>query len=418
MTSRPSRSSSVRRSWDSICAASRAAEAFPELQALSGWLAKGYAGRMTYLNRTAKKRADVRHWLPSARSVICVGVRLPHRPAAVGRTRRPRRALIARYAWGDDYHDVLRRRGSTRCWPGCARPPRAVRRPHRRGRRARCRSGCTRRTPASGGLARTPASSIPTLGSWFVLGEIATSLALEPDEPVLDQCGTCQLCLDACPTQAIVEPLRGRCAAVPVVPDASRSRRTFPKTQRPDLGAHVFGCDICQDVCPYNAGVPHERRPGVAAAPGLDQPRARRPVARGRRGARRRRSTGRRCGAVASRACGATSPWRWATAGAARMPSGAGGPAARCPSASEPDRAPSTVAWARRAGGGRKPGRSRARSSFCPDAAQPASLHTSGHSHGREACVTCAQVHLQGDRAPAYHAHYLRPRAICHPLAL
>jgi epoxyqueuosine reductase len=111
----------------------------------------------------------------------------------------------------------------------------------------------------------------PEIGSWLVLGEIATSLDLEPDGPVFDQCGTCRLCLDACPTQAIVEPCvvdARRCLSYLTI----EIRKSIPEGQRPDLGAHVFGCDICQDVCPYNSNVAPSTDPAWRPRSGLDRP--------------------------------------------------------------------------------------------------------------------------------------------------
>jgi epoxyqueuosine reductase len=247
-----------------------AAEAWPELDRLSGWLAKGYAGRMTYLNRTAKKRADARQWLPSARSVICVGCAYhTDRPLSV-ELHDPSEARIARYAWGRDYHDVVQDRlDALLSW---MRKAAGVPFDAKTGvddapvqeRVYAARAGL-------GWIGKHTCLITPTLGSWVVLGEIATSLVLEPDSAVLDRCGTCELCLDACPTRAIVEPGvvdARRCLSYLTI----EIRKDIPESQRPDLGSHVFGCDICQDVCPFNAGVPHSADPAWQPKPGLDRP--------------------------------------------------------------------------------------------------------------------------------------------------
>jgi epoxyqueuosine reductase len=247
-----------------------AAEAWPELDRLPGWLEKGYAGRMTYLNRTATKRADARHWLPSARSVICVACTYhTDRPLSV-ELRDPAEARIARYAWGRDYHDVVQDRlDALLVWMREAA-----------GAPFEARAGVDdvpvqERVYAAraglGWIGKHTCLITPSLGSWVVLGEIATSLVLEPDSPVFDQCGTCRLCLDACPTQAIVEPGvidARRCLSYLTI----EIRKDIPESQRPDLGSHVFGCDICQDVCPFNAGVPHSTDTAWQPKPGLDRP--------------------------------------------------------------------------------------------------------------------------------------------------
>jgi len=244
---------------------------FPELTALPGWLRRGFAGRMTYLNRTAKTRADVRRWLPSARSVICVAcVYHTNRPLSV-ESRDPGEALIARYAWGDDYHDVLHRRlEALLTWmrEAAGEPFDAqigVDDAPVQERVYAAQAGI-------GWIGKNTCVINPAVGSWFVLGEIATSLALEPDEPALDQCGTCRLCLDACPTGAIVEPYvvdATRCIAYLTI----EIRKSIPEAQRPDLGAHVFGCDICQDVCPWNATAVPSADPAWQPRAGLDRPR-------------------------------------------------------------------------------------------------------------------------------------------------
>ncbi|MCK7521279.1 MAG: DUF1730 domain-containing protein [Ignavibacteriales bacterium] len=168
----------------------------------------------------------------------------------------PARARIARYAWGDDYHGVMGRR------LGDTGPVDA-----RRGRRpdstragawttGPCRRRCTPRGPASGGSARTPASSTPRSGPGSCSACWPATVDLEPDEAAVDRCGTCRLCLDACPTGAFVEPYvldARRCLSLP--DDRDRGRHPGRRSE-PALGAHIFGCDICQDVCPYNAVAP------------------------------------------------------------------------------------------------------------------------------------------------------------------
>ena len=247
-----------------------AAAAHPELSALTAWLDRGCGGRMTYLNRSARVRADVRHWLPSARTVICVACAYhTDRPLSV-EVNDPGQAVIARYAWGDDYHDVIEARlDALLAWmrdqhdePFTARA--GVDDVPVQERAYAARAGL-------GWIGKNTCLIDPDAGSWMVLGEIVTSLDLEPDGPVLDRCGTCQLCLEACPTGAIVAPHvldARRCLSYLTI----EIRKAIPDDQRADLGSHVFGCDICQDVCPWNASAPKTRDPHWQPRRGLDAP--------------------------------------------------------------------------------------------------------------------------------------------------
>ena len=239
-----------------LCGVARA-EAIAELSQLPEWLARGYGGRMTYLNRTARVRADIRRWLPSARSVVAVATLYqtarPHHVEMAD----PGRARIARYAWGDDYHDQLGRRlDALADWM-----------------RDRAGAGFEARWCVDDGpvqekvwAARTGLGWIgkntcvisPGLGSWILLGVLVCNVELAPDAPAFDQCGTCRQCLDACPTGALVEPYvldARRCLSYLTI----EIRGSIPEAQRRDLGSHIFGCDICQDVCPHNASAPVAR---------------------------------------------------------------------------------------------------------------------------------------------------------------
>ena len=189
-----------------------------ELARLPHWLARGYGGRMTYLNRTARVRADVRRWLPSARSVAVVAnlynTDHPHHVEMAD----PSRARIARYAWGDDYHDVMGRRlGELAAWMRDAAGP---------GFDARW---CVDDGPVQekvyawragiGWIGKNTCVINPGIGSWILLGALVSNVDLEPDEAAVDRCGTCRLCVEACPTGAMRRTLRARCAPVPLVPD-------------------------------------------------------------------------------------------------------------------------------------------------------------------------------------------------------
>ena len=247
------------------------AGAFPELSFLRDWLDRGYAGDMAYLARTAAARADVRRVLPGARSVIVTGtVYNTDRPYSTERTDREA-ALIARYAWGDDYHDVLKARlEALVAWmrEASAEPFEA---------RAYVDTGPVQERVYAqyaglGWIGKNTCLINPALGSWLFLSEVICTLPLETDAPALDGCGSCTLCLEACPTGAF---------AAPHVLDATRclsyltieTRGAIPEAYREAVGNHVYGCDVCQDVCPYNQQAVRSADRAWQPRAGLDLPR-------------------------------------------------------------------------------------------------------------------------------------------------
>jgi epoxyqueuosine reductase len=207
-----------------------------------------YAGEMGYLTSQVARRSDLRAALPWARSVVCLGLQYDT-PAPYSTETGAERGWIARYAWGDDYHDVMAAlldRLAARLLEAIG-PLRA--RPY-----ADTGPVVERAYAAAAGLGAWGKNACllhPEHGSWFFLGEIVTDLALPADEPRPDLCGSCTACLDACPTGALPEPY---------VVDATRCisyltielKGALPEEQRAGVGRHVFGCDICQDVCPWN----------------------------------------------------------------------------------------------------------------------------------------------------------------------
>ncbi len=247
------------------------AEAFPELRFLDEWLDRGYAGEMRYLARTARRRSDVRQVVPSARSVISLGTLYnTDRPYST-EVDDPDAAAISRYAWGGDYHDVVGRRTEALLERMHAAAPEPF--------AARCyvdtgpvQERVYAQHAGLGWIGKNTCLINPEQGSWFFLSEIITSLPLEPDAPQLDRCGTCTLCIEACPTDAIREPWvldATRCLSYLTI----EIRGAIPEEQRPDVGTHVYGCDICQDVCPYNAAPARSDDPAWQPVPDLDQPR-------------------------------------------------------------------------------------------------------------------------------------------------
>jgi epoxyqueuosine reductase len=241
------------------------AEDLPELGFLSRWLDGGYDGEMAYLRRTAGQRADVRRILPSARSVIVTGTL--YNTAAPYSTEEadPRRAQISRYAWGDDYHDVIGARlDALLAWMRAesAQPFEA---------RAYVDTGPVQERVYAqhaglGWVGKNTCVINPTIGSWIFLAEIVCSLTLDPDEPSLDQCGTCTLCLEACPTGAFEAPGvldSARCISYLTI----EQRGPIPEAFAVAIGSHVYGCDICQEVCPWNQTAPVSADPAWQARP-------------------------------------------------------------------------------------------------------------------------------------------------------
>ncbi len=245
------------------------ADAPPDLGFLSAWVARGHAGEMGYLTRQVERRSDLRRAFPWARSLVCVGLQYDTPHAYSGDA--PHDAgWIARYAWGEDYHDVmrallerLRERLLAEAGPFESR--------------AYVDTGpiAEKAWAAAAGLGALGKNTCllhPEHGSWLFLGELVTDLELEADAPRADMCGSCTACLDACPTQAF---------PAPYVLDATRCisyltielKGAVPEPLRAGVGRHVFGCDVCQDVCPWNrrrrhsGGPAFEPRPGAFAPP-------------------------------------------------------------------------------------------------------------------------------------------------------
>jgi epoxyqueuosine reductase len=243
---------------------------FPELAFLRKWLSHGYAGDMAYMARTADRRSDVRAVVPGARTVIVTGTvynTVPPYEAAPAEDV----AVIARYAWGDDYHNVLKARLDLLLAWMRAESPQPF------DARAYVDTGPVQERVYAqysgiGWIGKNTCLINPELGSWLFLSEIICTLPLEPDIPGFDQCGSCTRCLEACPTEALVEP---------GVLDATRCisyltielRAHIPEPFRRTLGAHIYGCDICQDVCPYNQVPAQSGDAAWQARPGLDMPR-------------------------------------------------------------------------------------------------------------------------------------------------
>jgi len=215
---------------------------------LGEWLARGFHGRMSYMARDPQRRADPRLLLPSAKSVVSVALNYfrpeKHRDA-------PETGKISRYAWGDDYHDVLRDKlKSLLEWI-------RERAPEVEGKicvdSAPMMDKAWAARAGLGWICKHTNLITKEFGSWIFLGELLLSVELDYDSLVEpDHCGKCRACIDACPTQAIIEPYQldaTRCISYGTIElrDAE-----LPEPIRSNLEGWVFGCDICQDVCPWS----------------------------------------------------------------------------------------------------------------------------------------------------------------------
>jgi epoxyqueuosine reductase len=220
----------------------------PHTNALHDYLAKGYQGDMHYLARNVEKRLDVRQLVPGARSVICTALNYYHETPEQ-QSAKPY-GKIARYAWGRDYHDVIKTKLhqladrikaaaidiiQTRCFVDTAPLLEKA---------YAARAGL-------GWIGKNTLLLNERFGSWLVLGEIVTDLELDYDQPVPDQCGSCEKCLHSCPTNALVEPHildARRCISYLTI----ESKLQVPTELQPKMGNWFFGCDDCQNVCPFN----------------------------------------------------------------------------------------------------------------------------------------------------------------------
>ncbi len=217
--------------------------------AFEAWLTAGHAGGMSYLERSRERRLDPRRVLPGARSVVACAL-------AYHQGLDPGPPGVARYAWGDDYHAIMLPRLRELAEALVAAAPGSA-------ATAYVDTGplLERDLAAAAGLGWIGKNTMlldPALGSSFFIGIVLTTAALAPDPAVPDRCGRCTRCLDACPTGAFVAPYvldARQCIAYLTI----EHRGPIPVERRAGVREWVFGCDVCQDVCPWNARVPPAR---------------------------------------------------------------------------------------------------------------------------------------------------------------
>jgi epoxyqueuosine reductase len=235
----------------------------PELNHFPAWIAAGHGGEMKYLeardDRGNLKRASLANVAPWARSVVVCAINYNTDHPYSTQVRDSDRGWISRYAWGrEDYHDaVLRRLKQVEATLRQALP--AELQPTLITRSYVDTGPIVERVYAKysgvGWIGKNTCLINQKKGSWLFLGVILTSLELEADLPASDRCGSCTRCIEACPTDAILAPYQldsNKCISYLTI----EKKGSIPEDLRVGMGRHVFGCDICQDVCPWNRKAP------------------------------------------------------------------------------------------------------------------------------------------------------------------
>jgi epoxyqueuosine reductase len=239
---------------------------FPESAFYSEWLDKGYGADMHYLEKQEAAKMTPDSILPGARSVIVCAMN--YNVAQPRTTYNHMRAWVSRYAWGEDYHECIKEKiRELAGWIEQKSPQKT---------KVYVDTGpLLERVYAKyagiGWFGKNTCIINNKAGSWLFLGCILTDLALATDWPAPDRCGTCTRCIEACPTDAIVEPYvldSRKCIAYTTI----ELRGAMPEADRESIGHHLFGCDICQDVCPWNRKSPHSDNPAFQPKPGLFWP--------------------------------------------------------------------------------------------------------------------------------------------------
>src|SRR5437588_4149209 len=234
----------------------------PHAAELDRWLAAGHAGTMTYLHRQAEKRKDPRVIMPGAKSAVVTLTNYFHGSL---------RSRVAQYAWSSDYHQILGDRleqlaaaireivpgSATRCYVDAGPVPERE----------------LAQLAGLGWIGKNMMLIHPELGSFTFIGVVLTDADLEPDLPFeADRCGSCRRCLDACPTAAFAGP-RDLDARACISYLTIEHRGEFTATQASQVGDWLFGCDVCQDVCPWNVSFAQPTLdPALAPRPDVARP--------------------------------------------------------------------------------------------------------------------------------------------------
>ena len=234
------------------------------LSRLAEWLRQGYHGTMAWMTRDPARRSDPQLVLPGCRSMISVGMNYytnnrANEQSGMGR--------IARYAWGKDYHTVMTQRLAQLEEKIVALAPDIT-------TKAYVDTGpimekAWAQQAGIGWIGKHSNLVSAESGSWLLLGEILTTLDLEPDEPATDLCGSCTLCIQACPTGAIVEPyvVDARLCISYLTIELRGGREVISDELASQMGNRIFGCDDCLDVCPFNLRTDATNEPAFNPTP-------------------------------------------------------------------------------------------------------------------------------------------------------
>jgi len=219
------------------------------LRHLQDWLSYGYHGSMEWMEKNPERRADLQKVLPECRSIICVGINYwtDHNPNEA-----PGFGRIARYAWGKDYHRLLKKRLKKLEQSIAKLAPKSITRSYVDTGPVMEKVWAQR--AGLGWIGKHSNLVSSEFGSWLLIGEVLTTLDLQPDEAGTDLCGTCTLCIQACPTQAITEPYvvdATKCISYLTIEYRGELTSIRPEL-RSQMGNRIFGCDDCLDICPYN----------------------------------------------------------------------------------------------------------------------------------------------------------------------
>jgi epoxyqueuosine reductase len=240
------------------------------LARLRDWLSRNFHGTMAWMEQDPARRADPQRVLPGCRSLISVGMNYLTNHRA---NEQPGFGRIARYAWGKDYHKILGKKLVQLEARIAALAPSAATRSYVD--TGPIMEKAWAQQAGLGWIGKHSNLVSAQFGSWLLLGEILTTLELDPDEPASDLCGSCSLCIQACPTAAIIEPYvvdANRCVSYLTI-EFRGPQEAIPDELASKMGNRLFGCDDCLDVCPFNLRGESTSEPAFTPSPMTLAPR-------------------------------------------------------------------------------------------------------------------------------------------------